>query len=486
VFYAAYVLSELRRRRGRTLLTALGLAVGVGLVVTVSALSAGLDRAQEEALEPLTGVGTDLSVTRPLELPEPGSSGAGPGGLSEEERAQLEEENGGARLGLRDLGEPGESFSTDRFVSGGQLSFPESEIAEVGGVDGVSAVAGGLTLNAVHVEGTVPEPSEQSQGGFVQPQAQGPESLDLTSISVTGVDESTPELGALTSGQLASGSWFSTAGAPRQAILNLSYANREGIAVGDSIKLGGKTFTVIGLAETPLGGQASDVYVKLATLQRLSDRKGRVNTVYARAASSDEVERIAASVERSFEGSSVTTAQELADRVSGSLVDAKNLAGRIGTALVVVGLLAAFLIATLLTLSSVAKRTRELGTLKALGWRQRLVVRQVTAESLVQGVLGGLLGVGLGLAGAALVSAFAPTLTATFAETASRGPGFAAAFGQGAVAAGSADVQLDAPVSLGLAGLAVALAVAGGLLAGAVGGLRAARLRPADALRHVD
>jgi ABC-type antimicrobial peptide transport system permease subunit len=488
VFYVTYVLSELRRRRGRTLLTALGLAVGVGLVVTVSALSAGLDRAQEEVLEPLTGVGTDISITRPLELPEPGSDG-GFGGLSEEERAQLEEENGGARLGLENLGEPGESFSTDRFVSGTQLSFSESEIAEVRGIDGVSAVAGGLTLNAVHIEGTVPELPEQPEQSFAQPPTQGfqgPESLDLTSITVTGVDESTPELGALTSGQLASGRWFSTSGKPRQAILNMSYANREGIAVDDSIALGGKRFTVVGLADTPLGGQASDVYVKLATLQRLSDREGRVNTVYARATSSDAVESIAASVERSFEGSSVTTAQELADRVSGSLVDAKNLAGRIGTALIVVGLLAAFLIAILLTLSSVAKRTRELGTLKALGWRQRLVVRQVTGESLVQGVLGGLLGVGLGIAGAALVSAFAPTLTATVVETASQGPGFATAFGQGAVAAGSADVELDAPVSLGLAGLAVALAVAGGLLAGVVGGFRAARLRPADALRHLD
>jgi hypothetical protein len=34
VFYFTYLLSELRRRKGRTLLTALGLAVGVGLVVT--------------------------------------------------------------------------------------------------------------------------------------------------------------------------------------------------------------------------------------------------------------------------------------------------------------------------------------------------------------------------------------------------------------------------------------------------------------------
>ena len=61
-----YLFSELRWRRGRTIFTALGLAVGVGLVVTVSTLSAGLDRAQQKVLEPLTGIGTDMSVTRPI------------------------------------------------------------------------------------------------------------------------------------------------------------------------------------------------------------------------------------------------------------------------------------------------------------------------------------------------------------------------------------------------------------------------------------
>jgi hypothetical protein len=45
VFYLTYMLNELRRRKGRTLLTSLGLAVGVGLVVVVNALSTGLDRA---------------------------------------------------------------------------------------------------------------------------------------------------------------------------------------------------------------------------------------------------------------------------------------------------------------------------------------------------------------------------------------------------------------------------------------------------------
>ena len=43
-----------------------------------------------------------------------------------------------------------------------------------------------------------------------------------------------------------------------------------------------------------------------------------------------------------------------------------------------------------------------------------------------------------------------------------------------------------APLSTNLLVLAIALALAGGLLAGVLGGWRAARLRPAEALRRVE
>jgi putative ABC transport system permease protein len=62
-----------------------------------------------------------------------------------------------------------------------------------------------------------------------------------------------------------------------------------------------------------------------------------------------------------------------------------------------VGLGAAVLIACLLTLASVAKRVREIGTLKAVGWSQWQVVRQISSESLLQGLLGGLIGALVGM-----------------------------------------------------------------------------------------
>jgi ABC-type antimicrobial peptide transport system permease subunit len=487
VFYLSYIAAELRRRKGRTFLTALGLAVGVGLVVTVNALSTGLDDAQQKVLKPLTGVGTDMSVTRPLKL-----SGNGFQGLSQKERDELRKENGPARIGLANRGKPGTHFSDDNFIATGQLSFPQSEVSKIASLNAAKDAAGGLTLTALHIEGTVPKQSDQPQVQRFGPGGGGPpRNIDAQPMTVTGVDVSKPTLGAISPSQITSGSYLH-AGSAREAVLNTSYARRKNLHVGSTVTLKGKKFTVVGLARTPLGGQASDMYVKLDQLQSLSGRKGRVNVIYARASSTDSVSTLASSIRHGFPGAQVTTSKDLADRIGGSLKDTKSLTQKLGKALEIVGLLAAFLIASLLTLSSVTKRIRELGTLKALGWRQRQVVRQVTGESLAQSILGGALGAALGIGGAAVITAIAPQLEASVASpaaagpSAGAGPGLLGSFGQGQITSGTTHVALSAPVGIQLVLLAVALALAGGLIAGAVGGLRAARLRPADALRHID
>ncbi len=487
MFYIQYVWAEVRRRRGRTALTAFGLAVGVGLVVIVGALSQGLDDAQDEVLEPLTGVGTDLSVSRPLVVQgDEATAAAGAGDpftqLSNEEQRLLEQENENhdAAFNYSDLGEPGEPFSTVSLLSS-QLSFPSSDVMRIQGFDGVDDASAGLTLRALRVTGEVPESGEVASphgpgGGF-----------EFSDLTISGVDVRNPGLAMVTPDQIVEGRYFS--GTPDQArgeaVIDLGYARQNGIGVGDTaVPAGeGEEFDVVGLASAPLGAQASQAYVELGRLQEVSDRTGRVNDIRVRADSVDAVAGLADQIESQVPGAEVVTAADLADRVGGSLADAENLSSTLGTALAVVALVAASLIAGLLTLSSVHKRTRELGTLKALGWRQRLVVRQVTGEALVQGALGGLLGAAIGIAGAAIIDAVGPTLEASVEPPSDAVFG---TFGQGAINAGSTDLVLGAPVVPGLLVLAIGLALLGGLFAGAVGGLRAARLRPADALRSAE
>src|SRR5438045_4655805 len=64
MFELLYIASELRRRAGRTILTALGLAAGVGLVIGIIGVSQGLNEAQTKVLSPLSKIGTDVLVTR--------------------------------------------------------------------------------------------------------------------------------------------------------------------------------------------------------------------------------------------------------------------------------------------------------------------------------------------------------------------------------------------------------------------------------------
>ena len=82
-------------------------------------------------------------------------------------------------------------------------------------------------------------------------------------------------------------------------------------------------------------------------------------------------------------------------------------------ALGIIILIAALLIAALLTLSSIAKRVREIGTLRAIGWSRGRVVNQILAEMLGIGIVGAALGVLVGLGVCLAVNTFGPTLAYT-------------------------------------------------------------------------
>jgi ABC-type antimicrobial peptide transport system permease subunit len=537
VFYLTYLHRELRRRLGRTVLTVLGLAVGVSLVVLVSALSAGLDRAQHKILNPLGKVGTDLVVSRPVDVPLAGAGGSATvvGGVNDSEVDSLIDENQSLfQTDFSKLGAPGATFERELFLPATQLTFPESEVTKIANLDGVDQVAGALTLLAVHQKGKVPQieasvqtggqtvtqtqdipaPSQaewqaisnciqQSGGGpsclparfrrlssvFTTPreiikQVLNPPQTDLATEPYTaaGVDASRPQLGLITPAQIVKGR-FLTRGAKDEVVLGEGYARRKAYTVGTKLVLDGKNYSIVGLARPPLGGTSADVYLPLAELQQLSSRAARVNTLLVRADNAADVPALTKAIERTFPGASVTSAKDLANSITGSLVSAGTLANRLGIALGALAVFAAVLIAVLLTLSSVAKRVRELGTLAALGWSRGLIIRQVLVESFAQGALGGLLGAALGtLAAFALTSA---GISLHAAAQTQAGP-LSSSFGLGKVLSDQASqaIKLTAPLHPVVLVVAVGLAIGGGLVAGGAGALRAARLRPADALRE--
>jgi len=499
--FFTYLRRELRGRMRQAVFIALGLAVGVGLVITVTSAAAGVKNAQGTVLHALYGVGTDVTVTK---TPTAGSFTPGSFGF-------------GFRAGTTKRPAPGTKINASTLGEGATLaSMPTSSVTTVADLHDVAAAAGGLTLNDRTISGTVPAVNFNGGGGDGSGGGGGGGSggsgfqnfranFTTNSFGVEGVNLVAGELGPLSSGKLSSGRTFTAADANSDvAVIDSNYATQNKLKAGSTIAIGDSSgattnFKVIGVVSEPAGDNPSDVYIPLAVAQKLANMKNDVNTIYVAASSSSAVPALQSEIRNALPSYTVTTSSDLASEITGSLSSASSLANNLGKWLAIAVLLAAFLLASLLTLSAVSRRVREFGTLKAIGWRSRRIVGQVMGESVTLGLIGGLVGVALGFAGAELVTRLSRPLSATVGQTTgSATPGGARQFGFGggggsfgsaARAAAAANhtvtVHLGATVTTEIIVLAVVLAVAGGIIAGMFGGWRAAQLRPADALSKV-
>jgi ABC-type lipoprotein release transport system permease subunit len=525
--FFTYLRRELRRRMRQGVFIALGLALGVGLVITVTAASAGVKNAQGTVLHALYGVGTDITVTK---TPAAGSFTPGSFGF-------------GFRTGTAKQPAAGTKIDTSTLAAGATLaSIGASSISTVASLHDVAAAAGGLTLNDRTLSGTVPAINASGGGGFGGGAGSGSGSgsggqsfranFTTNSFGVDGVDIGAGELGPLSSGKLSAGRTFTSADSSSDvAMLDSSYATQNKLSVGSAIAVGNSkgtttNFKVIGIVSEPAGNNPSDVYIPLAVAQNLANMKNDVNAIYVAASSAAAINNVQGEIKTALPSTTVTTSSDLASEVTGSLSSASSLANNLGKWLALAVLVAAFLLASLLTMAAVSRRVREFGTLKALGWKSRRIIGQVMGESVTLGIIGGVIGVGLGLAGAELVSKMSPKLTAVVGQTTgSATPGGARQFGPGggggfggagaggggggggagggggfggggggggtgafsraSTASHTVAVHLSPTVSTNVILLAVLLAVAGGLIAGIFGGWRAARLRPAAALAKV-
>ncbi|HVA76130.1 MAG TPA: ABC transporter permease [Acidimicrobiales bacterium] len=614
-----YVWNELHRRSGRTIVTALGLAAGVGLVMAISGVSDGLSQAQNRVLSPLGSVGTDIIVTRTVAPttstassstsngnqgsqgsgsqgggagPDRGSGGffaTGPGGpngrlsqLNSADTNALLNANSSVLTDLSKLGPAGTKFVHDFFVPGTLITFPSQAVSVVSAIPHVTSAVGALTLQAVHESGTVPSvvatfqtggqtinatttpppltaaqrqatfdclqkagligsDSTSTGGGtsgsggtgatggsggtggtgfrrvgfnsdnpaFIAclPAAQqsyitkvvvpaqtirqvlNPPSTDTSTstYTVAGVDPTHPNTGVITKAQLVSGHWFdaNAAKAANEVLVNNAYASTKKLTVGGTLTINGTNYNIVGLVSPTLTGNVSDIYFELPTMQNLSSSSQRVNEVLVSVHDSSQVSAVGAAIKKALPGAQVLTSKDLADQVTGSLANAHRLASDLGGALAIVVLLAAFAIAALLTLSNVAKRVREIGSLRAIGWSRGLVVRQLIAETLGIGVLGGVLGIGVGLVISAIIGAVGPGLTVTSSGLTVGASSVSSLIHQSTTGSISTIVHLTAPISMSSLLLGFAGALLGGLLAGIIGGWRAARLSPATALRDL-
>ncbi|MEW1773721.1 ABC transporter permease [Streptomyces sp. NPDC086777] len=489
--FFTYLRRELRRRRKAALVVASGLALGIALVIVVNSVSNGMGKAQDKVLQSLYGLGTDMTVTKAASA----STGA-----AQRPRFNFDAQKNGSSS----------TQSSDRVMVQGFTTLASTTVTKVGDQKGVATAVGGLNLNVVKISGQFTRGQFQqnqgsggSRGGFGggsgQPQGEvrgGGANFDVNSYSVYGTDVTQTEVGPLTSSKITSGRTFKTTETDAKVLVaDSAYAKEKKYKVGSTVTIDKVKFTIVGIATADSGDAAANLYMPLKQAQTLADEKDKVTTIYVKATDSKQISSVKKTIQSNVSGTTVTTSADLADTVSGSLSTASSLATNVGKWLSIAVLVAAFLVAGLLTSSAVSRRVREFGTLKALGWKSGRVTRQVIGEAMVNGLVGGALGIALGLVGAYVVTEISPTLQASLGGGGggAGGGGFGGVGGGGGFGGGpgrqaakTLEVALTAPVSVTTIVLAVGLAVAGGLIAGAFGGWRASRLRPADALRRVE
>lgn len=440
--FITYLRRELAGRRRQTAIVAIGMALAIALVIIVTAVSSGVQLAQASVLESVYGIGTDITVSQMPAAPTAGDSSGGPQKFD---------------FGAADGNASGETTTVSRSrltATRGTSTFESTALATVGSVDNVRGAAATLALENTTFNGALPTrtqgtgPAADTTPPESGPDGAGGSSFSVDSFSVLGLDPADEAVGPLSAVSLTDGRFLTKADAGANvAVLDSSYATSSSLATGGTVSLAGTDFTIVGLvtAGSADAATAANVYIPIDVAQTLSGLTGQVSNIYVQASSSTDIAQVQAEIEKALPAATVKTQADLASSVSGSLSSASDLVKNLGLWLSLIVLAAAFLIAVLFTISGVTRRTREFGTLKAIGWSNGRIVRQVAGESLVQGLIGGAAGIAIGLLGILVINLIAPTLTAGTASTAAGagtgGPGDGRGFGGAAQAAATSDLE---------------------------------------------
>jgi putative ABC transport system permease protein len=242
-----------------------------------------------------------------------------------------------------------------------------------------------------------------------------------------------------------------------QVILGDALAQNLGKKVGDSLELQGTSFSVVGIYHGGSALEAGAVIMPVDQLQEISSLQGKVSGFHVRLrpapigeSQEQYMKEAQAAIDAVVPGLRATPASEWASK-NQFVTLAHAVAWGTSSIALIVGILG---IANTMAMS-VFERTREIGILRALGWKSWSVLLLIQVEAVALGLVGGILGLGVGWGGLRLLS--------TLPQTAS---------------IASASVS---PMHL-LEGLGIA--VLSGLIAGAVPAWRGAHLSPVEALRH--
>ncbi len=257
---------------------------------------------------------------------------------------------------------------------------------------------------------------------------------------------------------LLSGSWGDFDARTDAAVAGQAVAKRRGLKTGQRFTIGDVTVSIVGIFGSTVAAEDNFIYTHLDFLQRARGKSsvGTVTQLEVRLADGVDPDRMASEIDAHFKNGPIATST----RTKGvfqrdTLADLAELIGFahwLGYACV--GLVLALVATT--TVMTVQDRIKEHAVLQTLGLRPGRIFRLVLAESVIQSLAGGILGIGAGM--------------------------LLLAWGGFSIGAEGVTIAFQPSLDLAVIGAAVCLAV--GVLAGIVPGWQAARTEIVAALRQ--
>jgi putative ABC transport system permease protein len=411
-----YIGKELFHQRRRTLIAVFGLSVGVALLVVLNALSLAYRRA---ARVPLEEIGADVTVQRSGDVP-------------------------------KDLS--GSVFPCSA------VTIRKDEVDRIRALPGVEGIGSGVLL-------WVFDPGRAAIVlGIDGAESIGPSVLRSSVVQGRFLDEGQPE-----------------------ALLEAAYARQNGLGVGSTVAVAGHELSVVGLLDASRAAKiaVANVYVSRSAAQEMAVASpqlqsvspfaaGDVNLLFVKA-DQRKVAPLAAEM-KAILGSKATVATP--DSFLKLLGNLFALSDKFTLIASLVAVLVAVLVAFKTMAGNVAERAREIGVLKAVGWTNRNVVVQLVAESFVQSLLAGIVGVAVALLVSTALGFMKVSIPIPWEM--SPNPHFLPGGGDQLYET----LRLPVHVPWSLASFAVLLSMLIGIGTGALLGRHVSHIKPSEVLRH--
>jgi putative ABC transport system permease protein len=293
--------------------------------------------------------------------------------------------------------------------------------------------------------------------------------------TIMGVDLAQPSLGPIKVKEWLKEGRFPEN--PGEVVLEKHYAKFHQARLGDAFSIGNRSFKVVGLLEIKEGSQiaSANIYLSLAEAQTLLAGEGKgVNLVYLRLKSPSLLSQVKTQIAKELSGVSVTSSDSFLELMGG----VSKISDQFSWLASLIALGGAIFLIIKTMLSNLVERSSEIGILKAVGWTEKDVQKQLMGEVLAQSLLGGVVGIVAGYFLSYLLGFLSIPISAPWEVN------LMPAFAKDTEAAAQV-VRLPVSVSVGLTATSLALSLMAGGLASYFMGRRTARMKPAEILRRL-